>query len=530
MLDAQSMSELRDAFVAESEEGLSSAEAALLVLERMPDDEESLGTVFRAVHTLKGNAGIFDLSALAAVAHSMEELLGRLRERTLLVTPPVVTRLLQGIDVLRGMLHEERRELAGTERELIGSLADLGRKDEPESSKAPSFSSLRKQARTVRIDLARLDRLLDLTGEIGVARGRTTQLLEGDSVQKNPILETHRDGDRLQVELQELVMKLRMVPVGPVFRQLVRTVRDTARALDKEADLHIEGEDVEVDLTIVESLKDPLVHLIRNSLDHGIEKADVRRQLGKKSSGRLVLRSFHDAGSIVIEMLDDGAGLQRDRITALARERGLISADAVLSDDEVYELVFHPGFSTAESVSQVSGRGVGMDVVRRNIESIQGTVSIDSTPGAGTRTTMRLPLTLAVIDGLRVESGGESYVIPMQAVLETIEYKPASGNGSLIALRDETIPVLPLWARNGAGGETPARRNVVIVRHGTGRAGLVVDHLHGECHAVVKPLARPLRGIPGISGSAILPSGRVAFIVDVPGLLQAAIKGAAHVR
>jgi two-component system chemotaxis sensor kinase CheA len=521
MLDARALQELHVAFIAESEEGLSAAEDGLLRLERLPHDEEALGSVFRAVHTLKGNAGIFDLTALVTVAHAMEELLGRLRGRTLLVTPAVVSRLLSGVDILRSMLHEpSTRSLSESERELVTILTDL-RGGEDESNASRSVPSLRKQSRGIRIDPARLERLLDLTGEIGVARGHVAELLE-DPGARSIALEAHRDAERLHLELQELVMKLRMVPVGPILRQLVRTVRDTARLLDKEADLHIEGEDVEVDVTIVESLKDPLVHMIRNSLDHGIESPEMRRASGKNPAGQLVIRSFHDAGSIVIELRDDGAGLQKERILARARERGLVASDAVLTDQQMCQLVFEPGFSTAESVTEVSGRGVGLDVVKRNIESIHGTVTIESVPGAGTRTVIRLPLTLAVMDGLRVECAGQSYILPMQAVVETLEYRPEATTAELLPLRSEMIPVLPLWT-TGRDSSSAVRQNVVVVRHGGGHAGLIVDELAGECRAIVKPLARALRGVGGFSGSAILPSGRVALIVDVAGLLQAEI-------
>lgn len=504
MLDETSMAALLEVFLAETAEGLETAEEALLALERNSGDEEALALVFRMVHTIKGNAGVFAFDAMTAVAHGMEDLLDRIRAGRMAVTQDAVSTLLEGVDELRGLLAEQAR----------------GRESSPRE---------RRAMRTLRIDVARLDRLVDLTGEIGVARGRIGQMLEDPGVPRQVVLEAERDADQLYLEMQEVVMKLRMVPVGPSFRQLQRVVRDAAQSAGKEAELTIEGGDVEVDMTIIEHLRDPLIHMVRNSVGHGIESADQRRAAGKPTAGRLALQCVHDSGSIVIELSDDGAGIDRKRVAQRALRHGLIAEGSTLSDGEMLDLVFHPGFSTAEQVTDLSGRGVGLDVVRRNVDAIHGSVSVQSREGEGTVFRLRLPLTLAIVEGLRVGVAGESFILPMGCVVEALRFPsqadPSAVTG-VLTHRGESVPFLRLRRRFPAAGDeqgASARENVVIVRYPGGHAGLVVDELHGECQSVVKPLPRPLRGIPGLSGSAILPNGGIAFIVDVSALLQVEI-------
>jgi len=553
-IDRQSMALLLEAFIAESEEGLTAAEEALLVLERTPEDAGSLALVFRAIHTLKGNSGIFDFDAMTRVAHAMEDLLDRLRAGHTVVSNGIITLLLESVDVLRGLLFDSNRQrpLSDAELRLLEHLRAADPLHVP-SQNTPARAATERVSRTLRIDLGKLDRLLDLSGEIGIARGRLGEMLADPAVPGRVALEAQRDADHLHLEMQELVMKLRMVPVGPTFRQFQRIVRDTARSLGKEAELRIEGVDVEVDMTVIEHLRDPLIHMIRNSVGHGIELPAVRAGANKPAAGTLVLRSFREAGTIVIELADDGGGIDRDRVIRRARERGLVSETESLTDAQVAELIFHPGFSTAEAVTDLSGRGVGLDVVRRNIDAIHGSVSVESEAGRGTMFRVRLPLTLAIVDGLGVGVGGESFIIPMEAVVEALQLPDVASAREratgILTHRGESIPFIRLRQRLRGGGvvESTSRRvdemsdwttgrlddsttglpsereNVVVVRYARGRAGLVVDELHGECHTVVKPLPKSLRGIPGLSGSAILPNGRIAFIVDVPGLLQVEI-------
>lgn len=323
-------------------------------------------------------------------------------------------------------------------------------------------------------------------------------------------------------------MKLRLVPVGPTFRRYRRTVRDLARAQGKRARLSIAGEEVEVDAKVIEHLRDPITHMVRNALDHGIEAPELRQAAGKDPCGLLKLEAWHEAASIVIELSDDGAGLDRERILERARDAGIVADAGAMTKQEVADLVFEPRFSTAEAVAELSGRGVGMDVVRRDIEALRGSVALASRSGEGTTITVRLPLTLAILDGLTVGVAGETFFIPLETVVESVELPPEEGQEEgrgVLNLRGEDLPYLRLRHLFGLEGASPRRENVVVVESARGRrAGLVVDALHGQSQAVIKPLAKLFRGLPGISGSTILGSGRVALILDVPGLLRRAVE------
>ncbi|MGH7928429.1 MAG: chemotaxis protein CheA, partial [Candidatus Binatia bacterium] len=280
---------------------------------------------------------------------------------------------------------------------------------------------------TVRVDIGKLDRMLNLAGEIAIAQGRLREALGGGQAGK-AAFEAQEQLQRLSLDLQEDIMKLRMVPVGNVFRHYVRVVRDVAAAAGKEAHLAMEGEDAEIDLSLVEAIKDPLTHLVRNAIDHGIETPDIRRAQGKNPCGLLLLRAFRDSGSMVIQLIDDGAGLNRERIINRAKEQGLITDAEKMSDHEIYQLVFESGFSTARALTDLSGRGVGMDIVRRNVEALRGTVHLESAAGKGATVTMRLPLTLAIIEGFAVDVGGDTYILPLHAVRECLTL-PAKERG-----------------------------------------------------------------------------------------------------
>jgi two-component system chemotaxis sensor kinase CheA len=377
--------------------------------------------------------------------------------------------------------------------------------------------------RTLRVDMDTLDRMLNLSGEIAIARGRFKQMLEEKRTTAE-LLEAHRIMDMLSMELQELIMKIRMVPVGPMFRQHIRTVRDVARSHGKTARLFIDGEDVEVDTTVIEYLRDPLTHMIRNAMDHGIERPEERKAAGKDPCGRITLRAFHDSGSIVIQVEDDGAGFNRARILEKALSRGLISESQKLSDQAIYRLAFEPGFSTAETVTDLSGRGVGMDVVLRNVDALRGSIGIESHEGRGATLTVRLPLTLAIIEGFAVGVEQETYVIPLDRVSECLELpaeeRGRAGDSGVIHLRGKPVPYVRLRHLFALGGTAPQRENVVIVQHGSGEAGIAVDTLYGESQCVIKPLGRLFHGLSGVSGSTILGNGRVALILDIPNLLR----------
>jgi two-component system chemotaxis sensor kinase CheA len=383
---------------------------------------------------------------------------------------------------------------------------------------------------TLRVDIDKLDRMLNLTGEIAVARERLTGLLDSSdgTLAIDDILEAHRSADRLFLDLQEEVMKVRMVPLGPTFRQFVRTVRDVATAQGKQAVVEVRGEDVGVDMNVIEHLRDPLTHIVRNAVDHGVEMPGRRSMAGKDPRGRIVLQAWHEGGSIVIQVQDDGAGLDRARIIERARSMGYTSDLDKLSDADVYRLILDAGFSTAAQVTEYSGRGVGMDVVRRNVEQLRGSIAIDSRLGVGTTFMLRLPLTLAIIRGFAVGVEGETYVMPLDAVVECIEFPRVNitdaASRGVINLRGQALPYLRLRECFRLGGAAPERENVLVLRVQEQRVGLVVDRLFGESQTVIKPLGRVLGELPGVSGSAILGNGRVALILDVDGLLREALR------
>ena len=527
-------------FIAETEENLRAIEEGLLSLERQPDDLETLQLVFRMAHTLKGNSASLGFSGIAEFAHALEEQLEKLRKHERAPGPDLVTALLEAVDALREMLPvavEGNHEIAPNHREVLKRLAAGGAPSNapaappvpppvpgatsPAPAPAPESARSAEAGRTLRVAIEKLDRLMTLAGEIAISRGRVRELLEGGA--SAAALAVHQDAAQLHAELQDLVMQVRMVPVGPTLRQYVRTVRDLATAQGKQARLAIQGEDVEVDTTIVEHVRDPLTHMIRNALHHGIEPPEVRRAKGKDPCGAIALSAWREAGSIVIELADDGAGFNRDRIVDEARRRGLAEDPERLPDAELYRLVFEPGFSTAESVTEWSGRGMGMDVVRERIAALRGSIAIESWPDAGTAIKIRLPLTLAIIEGFGVGIGAETYVIPVDRVVECMELPARTSRRErrgILQLRGEALPFVRLRDLFGVQGGEPERESVVVVRHELSRAGIVVDRLHGQDQAVIKPLGGMFEGVRGLCGSTILGDGRVAFILDVPGLLE----------
>jgi two-component system chemotaxis sensor kinase CheA len=533
-------------FLAEAEETLVHMEQSMVLLESRPGDDEMLHSLFRDAHTLKGAAGLVGFDGVRDVAHDLEDVLERLRKRTLAVSDGLVTLLLRSVDVLREAVSDAaagstvasaavsafRRRLADAAGGAAGGAEPPppGGGDEPPEEEAPAPQPA-GGARSLRVDVTKLDRMLDLSGEIAIARGRLGEMLERGVATHADLLEAHRETDRLYLDLQELIMKARMVPIGPSFHQHLRTVRDVATAHGKRVRLVVEGEDVEVDTAVVEYVRDPLTHMVRNALDHGIEPPDVRIAAGKDPVGHLVLRAFHDAGSMVIQVVDDGNGLDRVRIAEQAVRLGLAQDAARLTDEDLARIVFEPGFSTAEKVTEISGRGVGMDVVRRNVEALRGSVAIESTPGRGTAVTIRVPLTLAIIQGFKVGIGAEVYILPLDTVVECLELPPAETAAAapcgVIALRDRPLPYLRLRDHFALGGARPSRENVVVVQHGSQTAGVVVDELHGESSTVIKPLGTMFKGIPGVAGSSILGNGRVALILDVAGLLRETLRRAA---
>ena len=386
------------------------------------------------------------------------------------------------------------------------------------------------ELKVVKVQADKLDKLVDLVGELVIA-GAAARVLAANT-QDPRMMESTAAVNSLVDEIRDTALGLRMVQIGETFSRFRRIVRDVSKELGKSIELEIHGADTELDKSIVEKLNDPLMHIVRNSIDHGIESLDVRRARGKPDSGTLVMNAAHESGSIVIEVSDDGGGLNHSRILSKAQERGLVQEGASLSEQEVCNLIFEPGFSTAEAVSNLSGRGVGMDVVRRNIDELRGTIEVETTEGQGTLMRLRLPLTLAIIDGFRVGAGNASYVIPLDMVIECLDLGPflESEENHLINLRGEVLPFLRLREAFRIPGEPPARERVVVVEYGETRAGIVVDRLYGEFQTVIKPLGDLFRKIRGIGGSTILGTGEVALILDVPQLLQSAAAASSAAR
>jgi two-component system, chemotaxis family, sensor kinase CheA len=366
----------------------------------------------------------------------------------------------------------------------------------------------------IRVHSDKLDHLIDLIGELVIAGASTA--LAAQKTRQAELVESTRVLARLVENIRDSALQLRMVQIGETFNRFHRVVRDTAKELGKQVTLGITGADTELDKSVVEKIGDPLMHLVRNAMDHGLEPAEDRTAKGKPASGRIELNAFHDSGNIVIEVADDGRGLPKEKIRTKAIERGVISESQVLSEQEIINLIFEPGFSTADKVTDLSGRGVGLDVVRRNIQALRGSVDVHSREGEGSRFTIRLPLTLAIIDGFLVGVNKSSFVIPLEMVVECMELTSGEATSrNYINLRGEVLPIVRLRELFEVATARPARENVVVIKTGGRKAGIVVDVLHGELQTVIKPLAAMFRHLRGIAGSSILGSGEVALILDV---------------
>jgi two-component system chemotaxis sensor kinase CheA len=494
---------LMQTFFAEAEEQLTAMEEGMVGIEHRPDEPDLLDTVFRAAHTLKGNAAVVGFHAIAERANHVEDVLDALRNGQKTVTAELVSSVLSSLDAMRSALTTAMANETSAAQALL----------------------VQDRATTLRIDAGKLDRMLSLSGEISIARGRLrTQLLAAGAAGEQA-LESHVEAERLYRELQDEIMRARLVPLGPIFRQYQRVARDLAIEHGKRAELVIEGEDVEIDTTLGEQIRGPIMHMLRNAIDHGIEAPDQRTAHGKAVIGRITLTAKREASHIVIGISDDGAGFSRSRIA----ERAALSSDGAsgLSDDDLLEHVFEPGFSTADEVTSLSGRGVGMDVVKRNIEALRGTVSIASIEGAGSTITLRLPLTLAIIEGFFVEVGKETFVIPLEAVTEcqtlAFEDMPHANGCGVLSFRGKPLPFVRLRDLFELGAaRSGEHEHVAIVRCGERHAGIAVDALLGQDQAVIKPLGRLFRDVPGVAGSTIGGDGRVALILDVPALVALA--------
>lgn len=521
-------------FVSEARELLESAESALLYLETNPEDDEAINTVFRAFHTIKGMAGFLGLDVVTKVAHKAESLLSRIRAHEIRCTGRHAELALRSVDGLKSLIEELAAPGdGGIDPDAL--LAALDRPDiEPsvpadpgDPTPAPGAGGAvephdRRLEASIRVRTDRLDQLIDMVGELVIAQA---MIAEDELLRSTTFHELARkvtDANKIVRDLQDLSMGMRMVPLRGAFQKVTRLARDLARRSAKQLDVVIDGEDTEIDRTLVDVLSDPLVHMVRNAMDHGIESPAVRVAAGKPATGRLAIRAYHAGGNVVVEVADDGRGLDRERILRKAIAMGLVSDAGALSDREVYELIFAPGFSTAEAVTDISGRGVGMDVVRRNVEAMRGRIEIDSRPGRGTRFVIRLPLTLAITDGMVVRVGAERYIVPTLNIQVSFRPEPGmlstiAGRGEMVTLRGDVRPVVRLHRLFGISDaeHDPHCGLLMVVGDGAQSVALLVDELLGQQQLVAKALGRGLGETPGVSGGAILGDGRVGLILDV---------------
>jgi two-component system chemotaxis sensor kinase CheA len=555
-------------FLIECYDNLDQMERDLLVLEQSPAAEEPLRNVFRTIHTIKGGAGFLGLTMLEKLAHVAEDLLGKLRSGERTMSPLIGSALFATVDKCREGL--QLVEKSGTTENLdpqgvIQQLQDANQSEkdvsppnpvERKTASVPVISEAPQQASatpttvaentpsdknqspagdsTIRVDVALLDKLMTRVGELVLTRNQLLQFISGHD--DSNFVNTAQRLNLITTELQEGVMKTRMQPIGNVWAKFPRVVRDLSGMLNKKVRIEMEGKETELDKTIVEAIKDPLTHLVRNSVDHGIETPDARKAAGKPEEGRLLLRAYHEGGQVIIEIIDDGAGLNIERIRQKAVERGLVTPEAAarMSEREAALLILLPGFSTAQQVTAVSGRGVGMDVVKTNIERIGGTMDVQSKTGHGTTVKIKIPLTLAIVPALIVSCDEERYAIPQISLLELVRLEGEQicnrieqfQGAPVYRLRGKLLPIV--YLRNELGLEptdltqSDSVLNIVVLRAEDREFGLVVDSINDTEEIVVKPLSKQFKGIAAYAGATIMGDGKVALILDVLGTAQQA--------
>jgi two-component system chemotaxis sensor kinase CheA len=573
-------------FIMESRDHIHTAETLLLTLESDPTNTENLNSIFRSCHTIKGVAGFINLQDLGTLSHTLEGVLDKSRRSELLLTSSHVDLLLRSVDCLKELIKIMENCLGGDAYSLPASFQDVMinlknvindkftcSSPVPELPKTQESASITPiidtpsdfsiasdvsvtmdpvknagpkvfdntvpngQAKsvanleeTIRVPIQRLDQLIDTIGEAVIAqsmisadqtiRSSTSQTLQTKIAQTTMIMR----------QLQELSMSLRMVSIRSTFQKMARLVRDLSKKSGKEIHFVTEGEDTEIDKSVVENIGDPLIHMIRNSVDHGLESPEERIAKGKNPFGTILLKAYHKAGSVYIEIKDDGKGLDKELIFNKAVQKGLCKADDTLSEAEIFHFIFLPGFSTAKTVTDISGRGVGMDVVKRNIESLRGSVEIASEKDKGTLFTIRLPLTLAIIDGMIVRVDQSTYIVPTLSIIETIatsieQFVNVLNKGELIKIRDSLIPVIHVSKIFGNQSHTFGGKSkiaLIVEDMMRRRTGLVVDEIIGQQQVVIKNLGNGLGDIPGISGGAIMSDGTVSLIIDVSGIVKTA--------
>jgi two-component system, chemotaxis family, sensor kinase CheA len=513
-------------FCDESEELLTELERLALDLDASPSKRVLVEDMFRCAHTLKGSASCVGFDEVTAFAHELESLFESVTSNRRSVDRRLCGLTLESIDVLRRgcSVPDEERDapLAGADEVTIRIRAWLVTQ---QSEAAPGAGLWNDDIvpragsnRTLRVEVDKLDRLLNLAGEVAVAQGRLSTTLD-DSPAAQAALQAFQG---LFQSLQENVMRLRVVPLGPTFERFRRAVHELSQRVGKRVELAVEGGDVEVDVTLVEAIREPLMHMIRNAIDHGIETAEARAAAGKLWPGCIRLTARYDGNYVMIEVADDGAGLDAQRLLEKAEAMG-VAVDAT-DQDALHELLFHPGLSTAREVTDISGRGIGMDVVRRSIESLRGTISLDSQPGVGLTVAIRIPLSLALIQGFGVQVGEETYILPVDSIRECLDLEAdralSSDIGGVIELRGKPLPFVDLALQLGSPRLSRGRRSIVVLEHAGKRAGLDVDVLLGEVQTVIKPLGPLFAASKNVAGSAVLHDGRVALVLDVGSLLR----------
>lgn len=579
--------ELLPEFLVESRDHIATAEAAILFLEVNPDDSESINTVLRAFHTIKGSSGLMKLTRIQTLAHQAEYLLIQARDGKTRMDRRNTDLALQSCDAIKFMMDQldtlppgegpaapknmekllkalsEYNELKIPGRGNVQSKSSMVVSDShadatctdtsSNKTEGPGFLSVDEASTkhdafelteaapnsqpspiippvgdaSIHVNTGRLDELLNLVGELVIAHSIVAQdadFIEGDH---NRLARSVAHAGKIVRQLQDLATSLRMVPFRGTFQKMSRIVRDLSHSSGKTVHFHTSGEDTEIDRNMVQVLNDPLMHMIRNAVDHGIEPAADRVKCGKSTTGELHLRAYHAAGNVVIELEDDGKGLDRDKIIRQAVQQGLVEDGREMSDDEVYSLIFHPGLSTADKVTDVSGRGVGMDVVHRNIESLRGHIAVASRPGTGAKFTLTVPLTTAILDAMRLRVGGQQYLLPTIAIQRSFRPQPGSvstvaGRAEMVMLRGQLYPLFRLNKLFNIDGaiHDPEQAIVLVIAEAGKRCALMVDEILGQQQVVIKSLGNALADVQGIAGGAILGDGNVGIILDAVGLLQ----------
>lgn len=540
-------------FITEARSHLAEAESALLAIADGSGASESIHVTFRAFHTIKGVAGFLNLAPIVELAHAAETVLDGARSQRLHLHAGTVDLLLAAGDLLQQLLATLEGQSAPSQRQhalLLQNLQRAARGEAKAPAQAPVAEAasvvvpsqppkvqptLSKVERTVKVSTTRLDMLVDLVGELVIAQSMVLQEPAIQRLNNQALCRNISQVGKITRDLQEAAMSLRMVTVKSTFQKMARLVRDVACKSGKKVNLTILGEDTELDRNVVEQISDPLVHMLRNAIDHGLEHPAERTAAGKPVEGALSLAAYHQGGSIVIEIKDDGKGINRQKVISKALSKGLLppdSSEATLSEQEVYALLFLPGFSTAEQVTDLSGRGVGMDVVRRNIDALRGKVEIDSTTGQGTTFRMRLPLTLAIIDGMVVRVGSERYVVPTLSIERSFRPEGKAvhylvDRGECIEVRGSVLPIYRLKQlfRQSDGIDAIDQGILIVIEVDGERTGLFVDEILGQQQVVIKALGMQGQRLAGVSGGAIMSDGRIALILDLQSLVGAAAVG-----